>query len=258
MGFTFNGVTSKSMKIRARLTSWQASPSLRNFYTTVPGKAGVADFGCDSAERTIQVECSIFPQKNFSALVSLLDDMAEWLDPTKGLGQLTLDDVPDRYFMARLSEQVDCERLLRSAGQFTLSFICPDPYAYALSDESFVLSEAGVHEVQRRIGNTESYPVYALQGVIPSGPDSYVSLVTGGVELRVIGPLMEGETLVVDSSLVTAKVVDEEGNTLRNGLPLLAELNFPVLEKGYNTVAVSTAGDASFTELNIQAKSRWR
>lgn len=258
MGFTFNGVTSKSMKIRARLTSWQVSPSLRNYYTTVPGKAGVADFGCDSAERMIQVECSIFPQKNFSALVALLDDMAEWLDPTKGVKQLALDDVPDRYFMARLNEQVDCERLLRSAGQFSLSFICPDPYAYALSDESFVLSGTGTHEVRRNIGNTESYPVYAIQGMIPSGADSYISLVTGGIELRVIGPLAAGETLIVDSSLVTAKVVDEEGNTLRNGLPLLAELNFPVLEKGYNTVAVSTIGGASFIELNIQAKSRWR
>ena len=72
MGFTFNGVTSKSMKIRARLSSWQAYPSLRNFYETVPGKAGVADFGCDSAERTIKVECSVFPQKNFPALVAVL------------------------------------------------------------------------------------------------------------------------------------------------------------------------------------------
>lgn len=258
MGFTFDGVTSRSMKIRARLTSWQASPSLRNFYTTVPGKAGVADFGCDSAERTIQVSCSIFPQKDFAALVSVLDGMAEWLDPTMGLKQLILDDVPNRYFMARLSEQVDCERLLRSAGQFTLSFICPDPYAYALSDESFVLSEAGTHEVVRRVGNTESYPVYALRGVIHSGTDSYVSIMTGGTELRIIGPLSEGETLIVDSSLVTAKVVDSGGNTLRNGLPLLSELNFPVLEKGCNAVAVSTAGSAVFTELKIQAKSRWR
>lgn len=258
MGFIFDGVTSKSMKIRARLTSWQASPSLRNFYTTVPGKAGVADFGCDSAERTISVSCSVFPQKNFAALVEVLDNMAEWLDPTMGLKQLILDDVPNRYFMARLSEQVDCERLLRSAGQFTLSFICPDPYAYALSDESFVLSEAGTHEVARSVGNTESYPVYALQGVVPSGADSYVSLVTNGTELRIIGPLSEGETLIVDSSLVTAKVVDSSGNTLRNGLPLLSELNFPALEKGYNAVAVSTAGSAVFTELKIQAKSRWR
>lgn len=258
MGFIFDGVTSKSMKIKARLTSWQASPSLRNFYETVPGKAGVADFGCDSAERTITVSCNVYPQRSFSALVEVLDDMAEWLDPTKGLKQLILDDVPNRYFLARLSEQVDCERLLRSAGSFTLSFLCPDPYGYALLDENFVLSETGNHEVERHIGNTESFPVYALQGVIPSGVSSYISIQTGGEELRVIGPLAEEETLLVDSSLVTAKVVDAGGNTLRNGLPLLAELNFPVLEKGYNVITVSTAGGAVFTELKIQAKSRWR
>jgi len=246
------------MKIRARLTSWQASPALRNFYETVPGKAGVEDFGCDSAERTVKVECSIFPQKNFPALVAVLDGMAEWLDPTKGQGQLILDDVPDRYFMARLSEAVDCERLLRSAGQFTLSFICPDPYAYALTDETYIFSEAGTHMAVRHTGNTDSYPVYALKGVIPSGTSSYISIVTGGSELRVTGPLSAGETLLVDSALVTAKVVDSYGNTLRNGLPLLAELNFPVLSKGHNTVVISMAGTTTFTELKIQAGSRWR
>lgn len=257
MGFTFNGVTSKSMKIRARLTSWQASPALRNFYETVPGKAGVEDFGCDSAERTVKVECSIFPQKNFPALVAVLDGMAEWLDPTKGQGQLILDDVPDRYFMARLSEAVDCERLLRSAGQFTLSFICPDPYAYALTDETYIFSETGTHMAVRHTGNMDSYPVYALKGVIPSGTSSYISIVTGGSELRVTGPLSAGETLLVDSALVTAKVVDSSGNTLRNGLPLLAELNFPVLGKGHNTINISAA-NSTFTELKIQAGSRWR
>ena len=47
MGFIYNGINSKNMKIKARLTSWQASPALRNTYEVVPGKAGVADFGCD-------------------------------------------------------------------------------------------------------------------------------------------------------------------------------------------------------------------
>jgi len=51
--------------------------------------------------------------------------------------------------------------------------------------------------------------------------------------------------------------VDAQGNTLRNGLPLLQELNFPVLHKGNNTVNI-TANGATFTELDIQAKSRWR
>jgi len=257
LGFNFNGTASKNMKIKARLTSWQASPALRNFYETVPGKAGVADFGCDSGERIITLTCYIYPQKDFAALVSVLDAMAQWLDPTKGLKQLVLDEVPDRYFMARLSEAVDCERLLRSAGTFTLKFICPDPHAYALEDETFVISEEGEHEISRSIGTTLSEPVYSIQGVVSSDTDSYISNITNGEDLRITGALAEGETLIVDSNLVTAKVVDSVGDTLRNGLPLLYELNFPVMETGTNTVVVSTS-NATFTELNIEANSRWR
>lgn len=257
MGFQFNGITSKNMKIKARLTSWQASPALRNFYETVPGKAGVADFGCDSGERIITLTCYVYPQKDFAALVSVLDAMSQWLDPTAGLKQLILDEVPDRYFLARLSEAVDCERLLRSAGTFTLKFICPDPHCYALEDETFVISEEGEHEVLRSIGTTVSEPVYSIQGIVSADTDSYISIITGGEELRVSGALAEGETLIVDSALVTAKVVDSVGNTLRNGLPLLYELNFPMLETGSNTVVVATS-NATFTELNIQANSRWR
>lgn len=257
MGFNFNGTASKNMKIKARLTSWQASPALRNFYETVPGKAGVADFGCDSGERIIMLTCYIYPQKDFAALVSVLNAMAQWLDPSKGLKQLVLDEVPDRYFMARLSEAVDCERLLRSAGTFTLKFICPDPHAYALEDETFVISEEGEHEISRSIGTTISEPVYSIQGVISSDTDSYISIIINGEELRITGALAEGETLIVDSNLVTAKVVDSVGDTLRNGPPLLYELNFPVLETSTNTVVVATS-NATFTELNIEANSRWR
>lgn len=38
MGFTYNDITSASMGIKARLTSWQVCGKLRNFTTTVPGK----------------------------------------------------------------------------------------------------------------------------------------------------------------------------------------------------------------------------
>lgn len=52
MGFIFNGISSQSMNVKARLTSWQASPPLRNSFVSIPGKPGVADFGSDSAERS--------------------------------------------------------------------------------------------------------------------------------------------------------------------------------------------------------------
>lgn len=258
MGFLFNGISSQSMKVKAHLTGWQVSPSLRSNTETVPGKAGIADFGADSGERYIDVSCNIYPQKTFTDMVAILDRVAAWLDPTAGTKQLVLDDVPDRYFLARLSDGVDCERLLRAAGAFSLRFLCPDPFGYALDDEVFILSTVGSHEVMRETGNTDSEPVYLMQGVIPSGASSYVSITTNGEELRITGPLSEGEILVIDTGMVTAKVTDSAGNTLRNGLPCLQELNFPVLRRGVNALQIQTAGGASFAELRIQAKSRWR
>ena len=257
MGFIYNGVSSQSMKIKARLTAWQASPALRNAFVSIPGKAGVADFGSDVAERTITVRCNVFPQHGFAALVAVLDDMAEWLNPAYGLKQLVLDDVPDRFFLARLSDAVNCERLIRSAGAFDLQFVCPDPHAYALIDETFTLTSTGAHEVRRAKGNTDSEPVYLLKGTISSSTESYLSIRTNDDDLRVIGPLAGGETLIVDTGRLTAKVADAQGELLRNGLPCLRELNFPILRKGTNILAIQAVG-ATFTELRIQTGSRWR
>jgi predicted phage tail component-like protein len=244
--------------MRAMLTNWQASPSLRNAFITIPGKPGVVDFGSSAAEKIITIKCGVMPQKDFTSLVHVLDGVAEWLHPAKGLKQLALDDVPDRYFWSRLSEAIDCERVLRSAGAFDLRFVCPDPHGYALSDEVFIIIAPGAHEVRRLKGNTDSEPVYLLKASIPAAAENYLTIRTNDEELRVIGPLLMEETLVIDTGKLTAKVTDEQGETLRNGLPCLRELNFPILHKGTNAIIIDVAGDATFTELIIQAKSRWR
>ena len=258
MGFSYNDITSVSMGIKARLTSWQVCGKLRNFTTTVPGKYGVADFGADFDFREITVACNIYPKRTFNSLVSALDDIAAWLDPIQGLRQLIFDDVPDRYFMARLNDAVDCERLVRSAGSFDLKFFCPDPFAYAITDETFSITEAGTHTITRSIGNIESLPIYRIEGVLTAGASNYISITTNGTELKIVNAtLSEGEALIVDTDKMTAYVVDTNGETLRNGLPYLQELNFPTLHVGENTVVVEVS-NATLTKLQIQAKSRWR
>lgn len=219
----------------------------------------MADFGADFDYREINVSCSIAPKKNFSTLVSVLDDISLWLDPTDGLKQLVFDDVPDRYFMARLYEKVDCERLLiRSAGSFDLKFFCPDPFAYAMEDEEFIISAVGTHTVTRAKGNLISNPVYRIKGVITSGVSNYITITTNGSLLKIVNATLAAlETLVVDTDMMTAWVEDTNGNVLRNGLPYLSELNFPTLSVGNNTITV-TANNATFTRLEIEAKSRWR
>lgn len=256
MGFTYNDIHSKDMGIKARLTSWQVSGRLRNFTTTVPGKYGVADFGADLDFREITAACSIFPRHTFTALVETLDGIAAWLDPTQGLHQLIFDDVPDRYFMARLNDAVDCERLIRSAGSFSLKFFCPDPFGYALEDEEFSITAAGTHTIKRETGNAESLPIYRITGVI-SGSGA-ITVTTNGSALRITNAsLTEDEVLVVDTDKMTAWVENGAGITLRNGLPYLAELNFPTLAVGENTVQAEVSG-AELTQIDIQARSRWR
>ena len=259
MGFIYNDTSSSDMGLKARLTSWQVCGNLRNYTASIPGKSGNADFGADFDYREINVSCSIPPKRTFVALVSVLDDIALWLDPADGLKQLIFDDVPDRYFMARLSEKVDCERLLiRSAGSFDLKFLCPDPFAYAVEDEEFSITTTGNHMVRRTKGNIESRPVYRIKGVITSGVSNYITITTNGSQLKVVNATLAAtETLVVDTDMMTAWVEDGGGNVLRNGLPYLSQLNFPAFEVGNNTIAVA-ANNATFTRLDIQAKSRWR
>lgn len=258
MGFSYNDITSVSMGLKARLTSWQVCGRLRNFTTTVPGKYGVADFGADFDYREIRVACNIYPKRSFTALVSALDEIAVWLDPVQGLRQLIFDDIPDRYFMARLNDTVDCERLIRSSGSFELKFFCPDPFAYAVTDETFSITETGSHTAVRTLGNMESLPMYRIEGEMSSGANNYISITTNGSEMKIVNAaLSANEALIVDTDKMTAYVVDAEGNTLRNGLPYLQELNFPTLAVGNNTIAIET-NNAALSGLHIQARSRWR
>ena len=94
--------------------------------------------------------------------------------------------------------------------------------------------------------------------MISSGVSNYITITTNGSQLKVVNAaLAAAETLVVDTDMMTAWVEDTNGNVLRNGLPYLSELNFPTLSVGSNTIAVA-ANNATFTSLEIQAKSRWR
>jgi len=68
VGFIYDDVSSKDMGVKARLTSWQVSGTLRNYSAAIPGKYGVADFGADMNAREIPVSCSIFPKLRFFRL----------------------------------------------------------------------------------------------------------------------------------------------------------------------------------------------
>lgn len=208
------------------------------------------------SERIIPVECSVFPEQDFSALVHRIDEINGWLNPYRVVQPLIFDEYPDRYFMARLNTEISMERVSRTAGTFSLEFICPDPFGYAVEDEVFSIAAEGKTAVNRQKGNLISEPIFELNAIMDS-TSSYVDIEVNGELVRVKGKLAEGETFVLDTAKLTAKVVDSNtGETLRNALSQLDELVFPELNPGGNEVLVSVSG-ATFTGLTIQGRSRW-
>ena len=258
MGFSFDGVTSKSMGIASRMAEEKRVPELKNQTIQVAGRDGVLDLGSSLSERVIGISCFIPPKRTMAGLLKCKDDIVSWLSPDKGVCALMLDTEPGRVYYARLQEGVAFERVVRLAATFDLTFFCPDPYGYAAEDEVFSITAQGNHVVNRTLGNLYSNPVYRLKGILASGAGRYISIITNGVELRIANAVLSAsETLVVDTAKMTAWVEDADGNTLRNALPYISELNFPTLDAGLNTVEVAVS-NATFTELEIQAKSRWR
>ena len=258
MGFSFDGITSKSMGIASRMATENRVPELQNRTISMAGRDGVLDLGSSLSERVIEVSCFIPPKRTMAELLRCKDDIVNWLSPDKGVCALTLDTEPGRVYYARLRNGVAFERVVRLAATFDLSFFCPDPFGYAAEDEVFSITAAGSHVVTRTLGNIYSNPVYRLKGVLASGTGRSISITTNGVELEITNAVLSAsETLVIDTAKMTAWVEDAAGNTLRNALPYINELNFPTLDAGLNTVEVAVS-NATFTKLEIQAKSRWR
>ncbi|MGO5045141.1 distal tail protein Dit [Bifidobacterium animalis] len=236
MGFRFNGRTSQSFGLATRQTKENRMPDFTNNTVTVPGREGVFDFGETIGERKIEISCFIPPGKTDEEFLARKDEIIAWLNPDNGLKDLILDKEPGRVYRARLEGGFSFDKAVRNSCTFDLTFLCPDPYAYAEADETYEFTEPGTFTVSRSLGNADSLPVYSLTAELTKETKAVIT--TNGNALEISGRLAKDEILVIDSSLMTAMVTDQDGNTLRNGLPLVNSLDFPELKAGENTLVI--------------------
>ncbi|ATO38762.1 distal tail protein Dit [Geobacillus thermodenitrificans] len=165
---------------------------------------------------------------------------------------LIFDDEPDKYINAIIQDQTEIDDLIR-AGQGTLNFFCPDPFYYAIEDEVFEFSGAGVYVINRQKGNEYSEPLIEIQGTCSGGS---IGVRTPFTSVRFSGTLQQGETLVLDSQLVTSYIVDGYGNK-RSANQHLDSMDFPFLDIEENEVEFFTEGNATIQKATVYARSRW-
>lgn len=141
----------------------------------------------------------------------------------------------DRFYIVKKVTIGDLKRQMRKVGSFEVSFVCKtfreteeNIFTYSSTNTSFYNG-----------GQFKICPIITLAG-------------SGTVNLTFNDEVFKVEklkgTIIINSELMTC--TDNEGNRITNK----TYGNFPIVEKGINTVAVS----GTVTGLKIQYKELWR
>lgn len=127
-GFQFNGRHSDDFNLTINNKDIPLMPPVSNRNQNISGQDGAWDYGASFGAKPIPVDCTI-EGEDLTDVRKIARRMSGWLNPKNGAQQLIFDDEPDILYFARLESEITLDQIVYYA-EFTLNFICYDPYAY--------------------------------------------------------------------------------------------------------------------------------
>ncbi len=206
-GFYFNDTHSSTHGIIMKSKNRQVLPAVDDSYIQIPGRHGSYLHPGNLSDKVITVECAV-------AAVSLEDlrkkarEIAVWLYTTERK-QLTFDDEPDIYYLAKLEGAIDLEQIA-THGKFGVSFRC-EPLAYGVDIEQNFSN--GVVTVNNP-GTFEAMPLF--QVTFTAAADE-VRIDLDGKFIRVIRHFARGDILEINTAT---------GAVLLNNIRILENLDW--------------------------------
>lgn len=179
-----------------------------------------------------------------------LRGFAEYINAEEPKSLIFLDE-PDKYVEAILDGDSTIDNFYR-LGKGTISMVVPDPYYYAVDDDTFQFTNTTTNRFTRK-GNTESFPTIEIRGTSSGGS---FTVITDNNRITYTGDLNAGDKLVIDSGLLTASIVTVSGK-VESAIPYLDKLDFPVLNKGANSIKVEVKDGAVLENYHVSCNSRW-
>lgn len=206
-----------------------SKPKMKTAITKIDGRDGdvVEELGYEAYTKSIGIGLT----RNYD-----IDQVIKYFT---GMGALTISNEPNKYYIARIFDKIDYEKLLRFKTA-TIKFYV-QPYKY-LKNESLVDLNitSQTSAVVENKGLEKSKPIITLEG---SG--TVVLSLNGRNQFTYTFP--EGETEVtIDSTDEEAYLYDEFKNRNMQG-------SFINLNPGNNTISWT----GSLTRITIEPRSRW-
>ena len=227
--FTFKGISSSDFENLVVVALPPITkPTLRVNEIEIDGRDGslITDQGYETYEKTIEI-----------VQMGDLDveELKAWLD---GEGELTLSNESDKYYHAKIIEQIDYTRL-ELYKPVKVEFLV-QPYKYKLNETEVTSTTNSV--TVTNYGACESKPLITIEG---SG--TITVTVNEKIVFTYSFPTTDGE-VTIDSENEEAYLgnINNLKNRNMNG-------DFPKLQSGENTISVS----GTVTSIKVKANSRW-
>jgi predicted phage tail component-like protein len=243
-GFTFGGVTSSSLSLMVIDKEIPLMPEIEEQTEETPGIDGAYDFGVRYKPKIIPVKVRVLGATNKADYMSKLRNIAAVLNPRLGSKELIFDDEPDKMYFARLSETFSPTRLGLISDEFTLNFICYDPFTYSVAEKDL----SGTSEI---VANNAGSHVAKPTLIITKG--------AGAAVIRCTHPDQTTEEIAFSSnspagvytinSKEQTSLLDSEG-----AYEYLDEEKYFTLQNGDNTISVVSG---SISNIRVIYRDTW-
>jgi predicted phage tail component-like protein len=131
IGFSYNGIHGSTYEIVARSVDRVLLPALRSKQLEIPGRHGTYDFGENTyANRIVSVSLE-YVGESFTELRTRAREISAWLTGVNGAKRLIFDDEPDKYYMAKIYNQMALSNIFKQ-GKTEAAFEC-EPFAYSVT-----------------------------------------------------------------------------------------------------------------------------
>lgn len=138
--FTFNSVASTTMGLHIIGIDRPAAQPVEPLLLTVPGRPGAYLQGDAHGVRTITVEAYV-DDTDMQQLTTVIEMLPDYLiqDTPK---TLVFSDDTSRCYYAKVSGEIEVEYVHHLYRRVTITFVCPDPFAYDTSETDNALLQA--------------------------------------------------------------------------------------------------------------------
>lgn len=138
--FSFNGVDSSSFSLVCKSVKRPLLPALKVKRIELPGASGSYDFNDDEYSLRQVTMRIAYIGTSYEELRSRARSIAAWLS-YNGFARLIINDETDKYYLAKITSDIDLESLFES-GSADISFDC-QPFAYSITEQVLTFDATG-------------------------------------------------------------------------------------------------------------------